>query len=45
MKKRNKNILIVSISIILISFIAIVATYFYTENEIKKVEEAAIEKK
>lgn len=45
MKKRNKNILIVSISIIVISFVAIVATYFYTENEKKELEEAAIEKK
>lgn len=45
MKKRNKNILIVAISIILISVIAVVSTYFYTENEKKELEEAAIEKR
>ena len=45
MKKRNKNIIIVAVLILIISVLAIVFTHFYSKNKIEQIEKEALETK
>ena len=45
MKKRNKNIIIIAVLILIFSAIAIVFTHFYSKNKIEQIEKEALETK